>query len=101
MEQLFIDSDNKPYGQDDIVKVLKSVGADDCEFLFIHSDVTFGKPAQGFNRKLYLNSLWEVLCEAAGGSEKIIAPSFTYSFCNHEDYNVKTSRTSMLSLIHI
>lgn len=93
MDILFIDKDHVSYTADDVLKKLKDIGADDCETLFIHSDVMFGSPGPGFNRKEYLYILYEVLESLK--VKNIIAPTFTYSFCNHEDFDVRKSKTSM------
>ena len=85
MDILFIDKDHVSYTADDVLKKLKDIGADDCETLFIHSDVMFGSPGPGFNRKEYLYILYEVLESLK--VKNIIAPTFTYSFCNHEDFD--------------
>lgn len=93
MYELFTDSDGRSYQAENILETLKEIGADDCETLFIHSDVMFGKPAAGFRRKEYLKILNQVLIDL--GVKSIIVPTFTYSFCNREDYDVMTSKTSM------
>lgn len=93
MYELFTDSNGRAYQAEDILRVLRECGADDCETLFIHSDVIFGKPAAGFRRKAYLKILYQVLCDL--GVENIVVPTFTYSFCNNEDYDVIKSKTSM------
>lgn len=93
LEGLFKDADGMIYGPRDLYRQLKMIGADDCEILFIHSDVMFGTPVQGFQKKKYLAVLYEVLQDLR--VRDIIVPTFTYSFCNHENYDVKKSRTSM------
>lgn len=93
MTTLFFDENGIAYGAEDVEKALRQIGADDCETLFIHSDVMFGKPPSDFKRKEYLSILYEVLCSL--GVKNLIVPTFTYSFCNGEDYDVRTSRTSM------
>lgn len=95
MDVLFIDGNGKAYDASDVVKALKTIGADDCEALFIHSDVVFGNPPADFKRKEYLKALYQILLEL---KVPMIVPTFTYSFCNHEDYDVKKSRTSMGAL---
>lgn len=92
METLFKSSDGKGCGMEEIRQALRDVGADDCQSLFIHSDVMFGIPTKGFSRKRYLNLLYEAV-EDLG--VKIIVPTFTYSFCNHETYDVLKSKTAM------
>lgn len=96
MEKLFYDSDNTLYTVYDIKKTLKDVGADECETLFIHSDIMFGKPAEGFRKKEYISGLFSVLCELK--VKNIIVPTFTYSFCNNEIYDIQNSKTSMGAL---
>ena len=92
MDKLFYDSDNKLFTVDDIREALVSVGANECETLFIHSDVMFGRPAEGFKKRTYLETLYEVITEI--GVKNIVVPSFTYSFCNSEDYDIQNSKTS-------
>lgn len=93
MTTLFLDRDGKAYGAEEVRKALLQIGADDCETLFIHSDIMFGAVPPGFNRKEYLGTLYQVICSL--GVKNIIVPTFTYSFCNHEDFDVARSRTSM------
>ena len=93
MEQLFRDLDGKTYGAEDIFQNLKRVEADDCETLFIHSDVMFGSPVEGFTKKKYLSVLYEVIQDL--GVKNIVVPTFTYSFCNNEIYDVVKSKTLM------
>jgi aminoglycoside 3-N-acetyltransferase len=93
MDILFVDKNGKAYYADDIYHILKEIGADDCESLFIHSDVMFGGTVAGFNRKEYLAALYDVMLRL--NVKNIIVPTFTYSFCNGEVYDVVKSRTSM------
>jgi len=93
MDILFYDEDGQSYGVEDLTNGLRNIGAADCKTLFIHSDVMFGRPAEGFKRKEYLKILYEVLLDLGVGN--IIVPTFTYSFPNHEDYDIDKSKTSM------
>ena len=93
MEKLFYDADNNLYTVNQLKEYLLQIGANDCESLFIHSDVMFGKPAEGFKKKEYLNTLFQLLSSL--GVNNLIVPTFTYSFPNHEDYNIISSKTSM------
>ena len=93
MDILFTDKDGKEYLEEDVYQALKSVNADDCDALFIHSDVTFGMAPTDFNKKEYLSALYNSIQKL--NVHYLIVPTFTYSFCNHEDYDVKKSRTSM------
>ena len=93
MDTLFIDSENNRYSAQDVYRALVETGAADCETLFIHADVMFGRPPEGFRRKEYLAVLYETI--ASLGVRNLIVPTFTYSFCNHECYDVLNSKTSM------
>lgn len=93
MAVLFIDGQKKAYEEEDIRKALLDVGAAECEGLFIHSDVMFGRPGKNFKRQEYLNTIYEIINSI--GVKNIIVPTFTYSFCNDEEYDVNNSKTSM------
>ena len=93
MDTLFVDVNGKGYTLNDLRDSLRCVGAADCETLFIHSDIMFGVPAKGFRRNDLLELLYQALMEL--NVSNIIIPAFTYSFCNHEDYDVMKSKTSM------
>lgn len=93
MDGLFSDSNGKIYSAQDVYHSLRDIGAGDCDSLFIHSDVMFGSPLPGFKRREYLSTLYQVVERL--GVKQIIVPTFTYSFCNNEDYDVLNSKTSM------
>lgn len=93
MGYLFEDQQGKQYDLDNVYNALREVGAGDCETLFLHSDVMFGKVGKGFSRKEYLGSLYHVFEQLA--VKYLIVPTFSYSFCNKEDYDVIKSRTLM------
>ena len=95
MDGLFSDNDGKVYSAQDIYDSLRDIGADDCDVLFIHSDVMFGNVPKDFNKKEYMQTLYSVLSEL---NVQIVVPTFTYSFCNHEDFDVRKSRTSVGAL---
>ena len=84
MGVLFYDFDGNAFGYEEIHNVLAEVGVSDCETLFVHSDVVFGRPGEAFNKKNYLTTLWEIL--ESFNVKHIIVPTFTYSFCNNENY---------------
>lgn len=94
MKTLFIDSNGKEITNEDIAKALKAVEADDCKYLFLHSDISFGRLSPEIKKKQLLDELYHVIIETIG-EVKLIVPTFTYSFCNHEDYDPNVSKTSM------
>ncbi len=93
MKELFYDSNHCAVTTDDLKQALLKIGAADCETLFIHSDVMFGHPVPEFRRSKYLSALYEVIESLQ--VKNLIVPTFTYSFCNGEDYDIARSRTSM------
>ena len=93
MEELFLDQDGNIYDISDVKKALHIIGADDCETLFIHSDVMFGKPVKGFRRSEYMEMLFG--CISQLNVQNVIVPTYTFSFPNNEDYDVLNSKTSM------
>lgn len=93
MQVLFHDSDNNKISSDTIFDTLKEVGANDCETLFIHSDITFGMLEKGIKRKELLQILHDQVSSL--GVKNLIFPTFTYSFPNNEDYYIGSSKTSM------
>lgn len=93
---LFQDRDGNVVSEQDIRKALLEIGADQCETLFIHSDIMFGTLIGGIKRKELLESLFEQI--RALGVKNIIAPTFTYSFPNNEEYDIVNSKTYMGAL---
>ncbi len=77
----------------DIVDALHKVGADECDILFVHSDISFGRIAGDMKRKELMDALVSGLLET--GVPTIMFPTFTFSFCNREDYDRELSRTAM------
>ena len=93
METLFRDVDGNTVTTEDIFNALKETGADQCDTLFIHSDIMFGIMEKGIKRKELLSLLLEQINRL--GVQNLIVPTFTYSFPNHEEYDILNSRTSM------
>lgn len=94
---VFKDINNKWYTEAEITEGLRSIEADKCDILFVHTDVAFGMPNTTLKRKQYLDALYDSLLALNVGT--LIFPSFTYSFCNNENYDVRNSKTSMGALI--
>lgn len=97
MSSLFVDSLGDEITKQDIIDALRDVGADKCKALFIHSDISFGKLAPGVKRGHFLTELADAIRIGTNGVD-LLVPTFTYSFCNNEDFDVLLSRTSMGAL---
>ena len=93
MQALFHDADGNNISAEDIYNTLKEVGAGDCDTLFIHSDIMFGVLDKSIRRKELLQTIHDQVIRI--GVKNLIVPTFTYSFPNHEDYDVTSSKTSM------
>jgi aminoglycoside 3-N-acetyltransferase len=93
---LFRDNKKKLYTLNDVIDALKSVHANECDILFVHTDVAFGTLNPEIRRKEYLHYLYEALQALNVGT--IVLPAFTFSFCNNEIYDMKNSRTLMGAL---
>lgn len=91
--KLFQDADKVWYTYSDVLARLKAVGAHDCDMLFVHTDIMFGIPAREIKRREYLDALSEALISLKVPT--LLLPTFTFSFPNHEVYDVKNSKTSM------
>ncbi|MDO5111465.1 MAG: AAC(3) family N-acetyltransferase [Clostridia bacterium] len=91
--KLFEDADKICYTDADVLSRLKAVGAHDCDMLFVHTDIMFGIPNRDMKRREYLDALSEVLLSL--NVPTLLLPTFTFSFPNHEVYDVRSSKTSM------
>lgn len=79
-----------------MVERLKAVGAAECDVLYMHTDMTFGLPAKGLRRRELLGALLGVI--ESLGVRTLVFPTFTFSFCNGEAYDVLNSKTPMGAL---
>lgn len=72
---------------------MKEVKADDCDALLIHTDLSFGLPTRELKRKELVEVLYDAICEL--GVKTLIFPTFTFSYGNHEDFDVKNTKCKM------
>lgn len=75
-------------------EALLDIGAAECDVLYIHTDMTFGLPA--LKRGALLAELLGVI--ESLGVATLVFPTFTFSFCNNEPFDVRNSRTAMGAL---
>lgn len=96
MDRVLFTSPAGDVTRDGLANALHSVGASECDVLYIHTDMTFGLPAKGIRR----NELLQVLLDLLEGLdvETLVFPTFTFSFCNNEVYDVQNSKTPMGAL---
>ncbi|MDR1276777.1 MAG: AAC(3) family N-acetyltransferase [Candidatus Accumulibacter sp.] len=79
-----------------MLEKLKRIQAGECDVLYIHTDMTFGLPAKGIRRGDLLASLLRIIEELRVAT--LVFPTFTFSFCNDEAYDVQNSKTPMGAL---
>lgn len=79
-----------------LLTILEKIKAREASVLYIHSGLNFGTPNPDLGRKELLSHLYGLI--AALDVPTICFPTFTFSFCNGEDYNVQTSRSRMGAL---
>ncbi len=91
--ELFKTACGCPWRREDVLEQLQTVGADRCDILFIHSDLMFGRPNRSLGRTGYLQELYQIFLDLK--IPTLVFPGFSFSFANHEIYDVRKSRTSM------
>ncbi len=72
----------------DFVDSLKEIGVENRDVIFVHSDISvFGKLCTS-DRDFLLKTVYEAIKDSVGDNGTIIMPTFTYSFCNGEIYDI-------------
>jgi aminoglycoside 3-N-acetyltransferase len=77
-------------------EALLSAHAHEADVLYVHSGLKFGQPAKGLSRYDLLSNLVETIIDL--GVKTICMPTFTFSFCNGENYDVQASKSHMGAL---
>ena len=95
-KQLFTTNAGKQIADKDFVSALRSVDADKAAILFIHFGMTFGTPIMELKRDEILSAIYRAIREM--NVKTIIFPTFTFSFPNGKDYDVKKSKSKMGAL---
>ena len=77
----------------DLLRALEAVGAGDCRLLYVHSEMSFGKPNPALGKTGLLQAVLDALL--ALGVPTLCVPTFTFSFCNGVAYDPRQSRSKM------
>jgi aminoglycoside 3-N-acetyltransferase len=93
---LFYTTNNVWVTNHDLLDALKRVQAHEANILYIHSGLSFGIP----NPEIPKNEILRILLDTilALNVPTICVPTFTFSFCNGEDFDVQNSRSKMGAL---
>jgi aminoglycoside 3-N-acetyltransferase len=78
---------------DDFGRALRSVGAHDCDLLFIHTKLSFGAISGTLKRRDLCDRMYRILTDL--GVRTLVFPTFTFSYGNREDFDVRTTPTKM------
>lgn len=83
----------------DILEALREIKADQCDILFVHTDLSaIGTPSPHLRRSALLENIYQVLLEIKVST--IIFPAFTFSFVNGEEFNVNTSTAKYMGALN-
>lgn len=95
-ENLFKRADGQWVTTLDIAEALRAVGAHDCKVLYMHTGLSFGQPNAELSRTELLDAVYQAVRSL--GVPTLCVPTFTFSFCNGEDYDVDQSKSRMGAL---
>jgi aminoglycoside 3-N-acetyltransferase len=80
----------------DLARALESVGAGSCDVMYMHTGMAFGAPNPDLSRAALLGNLYQIV--RGLGANTLCVPTFTFSFCNGQAYDVEKSRSKMGAL---
>lgn len=91
---LFRTKQEKIVRKRDFVQVFDKINASDCDYLYVHTALSFGFPV--VDKHELRKALLDIISDL--GVSNIIFPTYTFSFCNNEVFDVNRSKTKMGSL---
>lgn len=77
----------------DLFQALRQVGADKCKVLFLHTGLSFGCINREIKRKELCQIILDIIKELK--VETLVFPTFTFSYGNKEDFDVRNTPTKM------
>ena len=81
------------YTKNDIKNALIDVGIKKGDSIFIHSNLGFfGKLKDCQTIEDYCENVKDVFLDILGSEGTLIVPTFSYSFCNNEDFDAKKTQ---------
>jgi aminoglycoside 3-N-acetyltransferase len=98
MTSILFKTGNSLLSVDNFVDALRNVGVNDGDVIFVHSDISaFGMPLS-FEKDLLLKGLFDIFKKVIGDTGLLILPTFSYSFCKNEIFDVQNTRSTVGSL---
>ncbi len=90
---LYEDESKKKIYSKDFLDALRECGIKKGDVVFIHADISvFGK-LHSRDKSFLLQSLVNVIVESVGEDGTIIVPTFSYSFCNGEIFDIDHTKS--------
>lgn len=77
----------------DILNALKEVDADKCDVLLLHTAMEFGALSREIKRRELNEIMYDLIKQL--GVNTLVFPTFSFSFANKEDYDVRQSKSKM------
>ena len=93
---LFETSKKTIVAKDELIRALDHLKVYNSDYLYIHTGMTFGAPNPELGRRRILGEIFNVFQEFK--IKNICFPTFTFSFCNGEAYDVQQSKSKMGAL---
>lgn len=93
---LFKTAQGDPITSDDLQAALTGVEAHNCQVLYMHTGLSFGLPNPELSRAELLDAIYQTV--RGLGVPTLCVPTFTFSFCNGEDYDSARSKSRMGAL---
>jgi aminoglycoside 3-N-acetyltransferase len=93
---LFKTAQGNPVNSDHLRAALDSVQAHDCRVLYMHTGLSFGLPNPELSRAELLDAIYQTVRSLKVPT--LCVPTFTFSFCNGEDYDSMRSKSRMGAL---
>lgn len=95
MSELF-KHDDREYTEDNIVTALHEAGVVAGDSIYVHSALmTFGKLIRGVKRDQFTGAFISALRTVIGDDGHLMMPTFSYSFCNQEMFDVQETPSTV------
>jgi len=95
-QKLFQSKDGGWVTNDDLLRACEKLRIPEAEVVYMHTGLTFGSPNRDLARVELLQSIFETL--RGFGIATLCVPTFTFSFCGGEDYDVEQTKSQMGAL---
>ena len=88
--------DDVSYDTQNIVDALRQAGVEAGDSLYVHSALmSFGKLVRGVKRNAFTGAFIEALQEVVGASGNVMMPTYSYSFCKQEVFDVENTPSTV------